>query len=85
MCEGKTHKYMRPRDIVVVVFAETGVTPPEPDQYWSVLVTDAKDHNPDHGRSVWDHTNGKTSMKSLTRCIRRCLKQWKEKFDSDDG
>lgn len=81
MKESDIHAFMRPRDLRIIVHADTGVTPAEPDQYWSVSVTDAQVQNLSIGRCVTDSTDGQTSMKSLTKLIERCVREWKKEFE----
>lgn len=79
--EGKNHEYLRPRGLRIIVEAETGVTPPEPDQYWAVCVTDSPVRNVHHGRCVTGSTGGDTSMESLFRLIEHCINVWRREFE----
>ena len=78
MKESKEHEYLRPRGLHIYIRASTGVTPPEPDQYWSVSITDSKLKG---GRSVCCSSGEDTSMKSLKGLIRKAIKKWRSKFD----
>lgn len=81
MKESKIHEFLRPRGLRIIVDADTGVTPVEPDQYWSVWITDSQVRNPGHGRCVTDSTKGDTSMDSLMRLIERAVRAWKKKYE----
>lgn len=84
MTESKIHRYLRSRGLHVIVRADTGVTPCEPDQYWSVWVTDSQHQNPSLGRSSTMSTSGQTSIDSLANLIQCCVGNWQEEYDSPE-
>ena len=75
--ESELHKFLRPRGLRIDIEADTGVTPPEPDQYWTVWVTDYDGH----GRGVAGSSDGNTSRLALLRLIEDTVDKWKQKYE----
>ena len=62
----KTHKRAKNKGIVIEIVADWGVTPCEPDNYWSVFIK---------GNVLASECSEDASMDSLIKAIKRAVKK----------
>lgn len=79
--ESPLHEFLRSRGLSITVAADTGVTPPEPDQYWSVWISDSQHNNAGLGRCSTESSDGDTSPDALMAVILKAVEDWKREFE----
>lgn len=75
--KSELHQFMRHNGLEITIKPDVGVTPCEPDFYWSLWVCDQEGMGE---RCIAECTEGDTSVKSLADLIVSAVERWKKEF-----
>lgn len=84
--ESDLHRKLRENGLRVYIDPDVGVTPPEPDFYWSVFVGKFVGWQPVNPEAyTTESSDGSTSTESLTDAIQSAVDEWIEKYGAKKG